>query len=360
MLFALCILASGCTTYKTVGWFNAYNEVFYGTVNANLLTGGGEFTMVGEKTKLKCSGTAASPDRVPTIFICDGQSGELDGTCEDGRTLEGRWRAKGCTTGIARGTDTNGNLFAFTFGMDEKTAQAELKKQLAFRDDKPDMPVRKPDDPAGYKGPSSGTGFIVSAEGYVLTNFHVVRASRKLSVKLQSGALLPADIVTSDPANDVALLKIQSSEKFVPIAIGSSSEAVVGEDVMTYGFPIPKLEGAAPKATFGRVNAMSGDKDDIRYMQIDVPIQPGNSGGPLVTTRGKVIGITTAVLRTPEAMKDQGVVLQNVNYAVKMDYCLPLLAQAGVKTLATASAHPMPFADVVKQVAPSVVFIKAD
>src|SRR3989338_2540671 len=221
------------------------------------------------------------------------------------------------------GKDNAGKTFAFTFGMDEKSAQDEIRKQLAKNEGKPNLPEYNPKETRKQIGFATGTGFIISEDGYLLTNFHVVEGSDKITVKLLSGAFVNVKIVMLDKANDLALLKIQSNDKFKPLPISASSGSLVGEEVMTYGFPLIQLQGQAPKATFGRINAFSGIQDDIRFLQIDVPIQPGNSGGPLITTHGKVIGITTATLSGLKTLKESGALPQNVNYAVKMDYCLP-------------------------------------
>lgn len=92
-----------------------------------------------------------------------------------------------------------------------------------------------------------------------------------------------------------------------------------GEDVFTVGFPLIDLQGQAPKATFGRVNALSGPRDDADFVQIDVPTQPGISGGPLLDPSGRVVGVVTATLDQAVAMRLAGTFAQNVNYAIQPD-----------------------------------------
>ena len=94
---------------------------------------------------------------------------------------------------------------------------------------------------------------------------------------------------------------------------------------MTLGYPLVHIQGQEQKATFGHVNSLSGSDDDIRFMQIDVPVQPGNSGGPLIAKNGTVVGVVTATLDQINALKVSGALPQNVNYAVKSDYVRPLL-----------------------------------
>ncbi len=131
-----------------------------------------------------------------------------------------------------------------------------------------------------------------------------------------------ARLVKSDPAHDVALLKIDAQTQ--PVAIGQA-RVEKGEEVFTLGYPLVAIQGQEAKATFGRVNALSGVKDDVRFLQVDVPIQPGNSGGPLINGEGLVIGVMTATLDQLQALRQSGALPQNVNYAVKIDYVIPLL-----------------------------------
>jgi hypothetical protein len=201
----------------------------------------------------------------------------------------------------------------------------------------------------------SGTGFFVSADGYIITNFHVVDESTSLDVHVAGGKVYPARIVTTDPTNDVALIKIEAES--VPLSIAATKRIKKGAQVFTLGYPLPDLEGREQKATFGRINALSGLQGDIRYFQMDVPIQPGNSGGPLISGDGFVIGITSAMLSQLHTLKTAGVIPQNVNYAVKSEYIRPLLAYAKVKNPAGK-----PIKDAINdptQFENSVVFIVA-
>jgi len=99
---------------------------------------------------------------------------------------------------------------------------------------------------------------------------------------------------------------------------------------MTLGYPLVGLQGQEQKANFGRVNALSGTAGDIRYIQIDAPIQPGNSGGPLINRAGEVVGVVSATLNQQVVISEANALAQNVNYAIKIDYVIPLLH--GVET----------------------------
>lgn len=152
----------------------------------------------------------------------------------------------------------------------------------------------------------TGTGFYISRDGWLLTNQHVVKDATVVDVRGADGVIRRATVVKTDVEGDVALLKTQEpAAKWLPLA---STEATMGAAVFTVGFPDAEVQGVEPKFTDGRVSSLSGLRDDPEHYQITVPVQPGNSGGPLVDAKtGVVVGIVAAVLRGRE----------NVTYAIK-------------------------------------------
>jgi Do/DeqQ family serine protease len=147
------------------------------------------------------------------------------------------------------------------------------------------------DPPAGQRA-SLGTGFIVSPDGYVVTNNHVVAAGGQIVVKLDRGTEHRARVVGSDPLTDVALLKVEASG-LPALPLGDSDRLQVAEPVMAIGNPF----GLDQTVTTGIVSAkerhIGGRYDD--FIQTDASINPGNSGGPLIDARGAVVGINTAI-----------------------------------------------------------------
>ena len=140
-----------------------------------------------------------------------------------------------------------------------------------------------------------GTGFIISADGYILTNNHVVNGADEVMVKLSDGRELKGEIKGVDEKVDLALIKISDKEKLPFAELGDSDALEVGEWVMAIGNPF----GLSHTVTAGIVSAKgrvigSGPYDD--YIQTDASINPGNSGGPLFSSQGKVIGINTAII----------------------------------------------------------------
>jgi hypothetical protein len=194
---------------------------------------------------------------------------------------------------------------------------------------------------------STGTAFFVSGNGVAVTNHHVVEQCKRIVLfDPQAGWAAEAQVVAVDKANDLALLRADVKSRPLPVA--DSFALKRGEDVLTLGYPSPGIQGTRQKATFGKVNADSGIGDDIRHVQVDVPVQPGNSGGPLLNARGEVVGVINARLRGD---------FQNVGYAIKADYLRPLLNKASVKTSASSSFASSSVAAVVERCQDSVVMV---
>jgi TPR repeat protein/S1-C subfamily serine protease len=169
---------------------------------------------------------------------------------------------------------------------------------------------------------ANGTGFFISADGYLITNQHVVAEAEKVAVVCASGRRT-ARVVHADAANDLALLKVEGT--FAPLALAPSGGVKLAATVFTVGFPNPDLQGFQPKFARGDIAGLAGAGDDPRFFQISVPVQPGNSGGPLVDERGNVVGVVTAKLSVAAAVKTSGALPENVNYALKGVFISTLL-----------------------------------
>ena len=179
-----------------------------------------------------------------------------------------------------------------------------------------------------YEDAGSGTGFFVSSDGLIATCYHVVKDAELIQV-VYKNKNYKAHTITGDKGNDLAIIKIEGQFPFFEVA---ESEAVkLGDDVYTIGYPSPSNLGIEPKLTTGTVSALSGIKDDPTRYQISVPIQPGNSGGPLITTNGLVVGVTSATIDAVAVMLSREYVPQNINYAVKSVYLKILLEIAKKK-----------------------------
>lgn len=153
----------------------------------------------------------------------------------------------------------------------------------------------EPRQQRGMKKRSLGSGFIISSDGYILTNYHVVANADEVSVKLSDGREFKAAVKGSDEKLDLALLKIESKASLPAVRLGDSDAIEVGEWVLAIGNPF----GLAETVTAGIVSAKgrvigSGPYDD--FIQTDASINPGNSGGPLFNSKGEVVGINSAII----------------------------------------------------------------
>lgn len=211
--------------------------------------------------------------------------------------------------------------------------------------------------PALSKGISTGTGFFISNDGHVLTNSHVIEGSSSISIIL-NGKSLPATLIDHDPSNDIALLKVDEVVEGLPIELKKKTKQ--GAEIAVLGYPNIGLQGNEQKATFGYINANSGIQGDTRYFQIDSPIQPGNSGSPTVNDQGVVIGIASASLNQSAAINATGTLAQNVNYAVKIAYALPMLINHGVEYIEPAKRKTLIKIELIESISNSVVLVVAE
>ena len=146
-----------------------------------------------------------------------------------------------------------------------------------------------------------GSGFIMSKEGYILTNNHVVEDADQIKVKLAGGKEFAGKIVGRDPKTDLALIKIEAASELQPLKLGNSDDLKVGNWVVAVGSPF----GLEQTVTAGIVSAKgrvigSGPYDN--FIQTDASINPGNSGGPLINLQGEVVGINTAIIASGQGI----------------------------------------------------------
>ncbi|WP_106299166.1 DegQ family serine endoprotease [Marivita geojedonensis] len=139
-----------------------------------------------------------------------------------------------------------------------------------------------------------GSGFVISEDGFIVTNNHVIEGADEVLIEFFSGEELPAEIVGTDPNTDIALLKVESDEPLPFVSFGDSDTARVGDWVMAMGNPLGQGFSVSAGIVSARNRALSGTYDD--YIQTDAAINRGNSGGPLFNMDGEVIGVNTAIL----------------------------------------------------------------
>ena len=187
----------------------------------------------------------------------------------------------------------------------------------------PVAPVETP--PAAPNSPdfSTGSGFFVTPDGYFVTNYHVIAGAETIALFDVNSKMHMAKVVRVDKANDIAVLKAEGKFKAIPVV--TSRTAKRGQSVITVGYPHANIQGLEPKVTGGIINSLTGLNNDARTFQISVPLQSGNSGGPLVTLDGNVIGVVAMKLSALAVLEETGDLPQNVNYAVKSNYLTEVL-----------------------------------
>lgn len=175
-----------------------------------------------------------------------------------------------------------------------------------------------------YTESSLGSGIIISSDGYILTNYHVIEDADKLQVTAQGGEY-EAQIVGTDPSSDLAVLKIDATD-LTAIEIGSSSDLTVGEWVMAVGSPFGLEQSVSTgivSATSRTTSALNSDDSTAVYtnmIQTDAAINPGNSGGALVDKDGKLIGVNTLIASSSGTSS-------GVGFAIPVDYAINIAQQ---------------------------------
>ena len=228
----------------------------------------------------------------------------------------------------------------------EKQNQSE-PKQVAKRP----PPKKSPSPSSG----STGSGFFVSKLGHILTNEHVVRKCGSVTVGDNANKQVTASVLEKDKRNDLALLRISSTQmasaetlslisklnvqklglKLVPLASGGlmrSDDIELGERVLVSGFPYGELYSNTIKVTGGMVSAVKGMGDDSAQFQMDAAVQPGNSGGPIYDENGNIVGVVVSQLDPLKVAKTIGSLPQNVNFGIKASTVRQFLTSAGLPT----------------------------
>ena len=222
---------------------------------------------------------------------------------------------------------------------DALAAVVGCQKDGAVTDSKSDAgaPEAKGEDRSGSD--SQGTGFYVSDRGHVLTNNHVVDGCRTITITHLGSASVPARLVAKDSVNDLAVLSTDLHQDVVPPL---SMRARVGESVFAYGYPMNGLLATSGNFTIGNVTATAGLGDDTGHIQISAPVQPGNSGGPLLDRYGKVVGVIQSKLNALKVASVTSDLPQNVNFAIKSTVALNFLDANGISApLDARTTEPM-------------------
>lgn len=174
---------------------------------------------------------------------------------------------------------------------------------------------------------SSGTGFFVSAQGHLVTNHHVIKGCTAIEVRRTNSLVREASVLAEDPTNDLALLRVEGDTgAYASVRV----ETRLGEAVAAFGYPLSQVLASGGNFTLGNVTALAGLRNDTRFIQISAPVQPGNSGGPLLDSYGNVIGVVTSKLDVLLALTATGDIPQNVNFALRGSSLYAFLITYGI------------------------------
>ena len=225
----------------------------------------------------------------------------------------------------------------------------------------------------------SGSGFFVSKMGHVITNAHVVKGCKKLTVGDNANKQVPAELINTDRSNDLALLKLSTLEMasaesksliqklsivVVPLAskgLLRSDDVKLGEKVLVAGFPFGEYFSNTIKVTGGLVSATRGSGDDSGQFQLDAAVQPGNSGGPIYDSSGNIVGVVVSQLDKRMVEKAIGSMPENVNFGIKASTVRQFLISSGVpskKSEQTEEKSTQQLAEIAKNQALMVMCLQ--
>ena len=196
--------------------------------------------------------------------------------------------------------------------------------------EEPIIDIRKSPDDDEIIVASSGSGFAVSSDGYVITNNHVIDQCQQVNIHYQ-GNEIPATVVTYDKQNDLALLKADFNPETV-FSLASNSPGLL-QDIYVAGYPFGLGISSQIKVTRGIISSLTGINNNFSEVQIDAAIQGGNSGGPIVDEMGNVVGVAVAKLSAKYMLENYGSIPENTNFGVKINLVKNILESNNIKIL---------------------------
>jgi serine protease Do len=251
--------------------------------------------------------------------------------------VSGEYRGRNFYTWINR-TPPGSSGFTVAWGKERNAIADRVAVLLANSfdwqpagEEVPKLSEPGPDGPAdGYGGTVTGTGFLISSSGHIVTSYHVVTNCAFINVHRAGTPTLRAELITKSPTNDLALLKTN------PI-IGSSFAIIrtgkppiqAGDDIVVFGFPLAGSLAFDGNVVSGNITALAGLGNDRQFFQISAPIQPGNSGGPLMDRSGNVIGVMQSKLNALLMAPQLGAIPENISFALKASILTEFLDWVG-------------------------------
>lgn len=328
---AALLLVGGCASVTVYGVVGDTNDLYTGSATG-YLDRSGTIELKNAKGNV-CKGDFAYGQGLRGAGIIG---------CDDGQTARIVFNGLSAMSGYGVGVSNTGQPVAFTYGLSREQSGRYLGLGRAG------MPAAgggtAPASPPASGRSGTGSGFFVSRQGHVMTNEHVVRGCGRLNVVQIAGGSFPATLLASDAANDLAVVKMESASPAVA-AFRAGPVLRQGETVVTYGFPLAGSLTSGGTFTTGTVSALAGLRDDTRFFQLSTPIQPGNSGGPVLDGGGAVVGVATALLVGRRANDPP----QNVNFAVKAEIARTFLEAQGIRPETAGAGRELPATEIAQR-----------
>ncbi len=261
------------------------------------------------------------------------------------RGIEQIGRNKGKSSNAARFTFSDGENYQFKYSV-----SAELEDRTEVTSGTCTYSIKDRDQLSKIvqgSGEGSGTAFVVGSDGVLVTCAHVVEDAQEITVIL-AGSSYAAEVLQIDAATDLAVLKIDA-KKLHTISLANSDDAQLGQDIRAIGFPLSDVLGTDVKVTRGTISGIM-QRDGQKQFQIDAAVNPGNSGGPVVNSKGEVIGVTSAKL--------SGVEVNRVGFCVPSSPVRELIKKSGSQLQKSNATEELKGPALVAAVIPSVAYVK--
>jgi S1-C subfamily serine protease len=311
----------GLPIYRLAGgagfvWAGSFNDAGRGTLRFAAVNASAYMSQPAQ-TNSQCR--VSDPTSTP-LDVRTSPNGRILGTLENGLVLKI----------LDETTDRNGSSWSYV-------ARAEDDMPIGwvygnYLDCRTDAVSNDPPKVGNLQRPEQkseevdGTGFFVTPT-HILTNFHVVDGCRVVTLSIPGFPYYAGRVVAFDSTNDLALIRLnETADNFRPSIIPVLRSRVrLGESAFVFGYPLSGLLSSAGNFTSGSISSLSGLGDDIGKIQISAPVQPGNSGGPLLDIYGNVVGVVVAKLNAGRLSQLIDDIPQNVNFAIKASVAISFL-----------------------------------
>lgn len=200
---------------------------------------------------------------------------------------------------------------------------------------------------------SSGTGFFISKTGHILTNHHVINNCGAVEVS-HEGKMYAAGVLASDPVNDLSVLKT-GARPSTALPLSTNNPSLL-QEIYVAGFPFGKAVSSSVKVTKGIISSLTGFNNNSSQIQIDAALQPGNSGGPILDTKGNAVGVAVSKMDFRYALEQFGAVPENTNFGVKASTARSFLETKRIPLL-DQNLNKIPSSELAVRIEDATVYI---